>query len=387
MTRTTGTYETTSVAGENVKAFIPHPLPPARPRITVAGPLADGLRTAETNLSRLEAAGRMVPSLDWFVYAFVRKEAVISSQIEGTQASLTDLLTVEAEAPSTAAPEHIEEICNYLEALNYARRQLHRKGGLPLSTRLLNGAHRRLMSGSRGNQKQPGVIRRSQNWIGGTRPGNARFVPPPPHRVTDLLGQLEAYLNNDDKMPPLLRAGLAHAQFETIHPYLDGNGRVGRLLIALCLEDWGLLSEPLLYLSLFFKRHRQVYYERLGAIRTGGDWESWLAYFLEGVAVIADESVAMIGDLFAILNRDRDRYLRTDVATVTGARLFEQLAQHPIVTVKSTVRLCETTKPTAGKAITSLCEAGILEEISGRSRDRTYAYREYLDLLRQGTEV
>jgi len=188
-------------------------------------------------------------------------------------------------------------------------------------------------------------------------------------------------------MRPLLRAGMAHAQFETIHPYLDGNGRVGRLLIALCLEDWGLLSEPLLYLSLFFKRHRQEYYDRLGAIRTDGDWEGWLAYFLEGVAVVADESVALISDLFAILNRDRDRYLQTDAATVTGARLFENLARHPIVTVKSTVRLCGTTKPTAGKAITSLCVAGVLEEISGRSRDRTYAYREYLDLLREGTEV
>jgi len=179
MTRTTGTHETTSVAGESVKAFVPHPLPPARPRIAVSGALADGLRTAETSLSRLEAAGRMVPSLDRFVYAFVRKEAVISSQIEGTQASLTDLLTVEAGGPSAAAPEHVEEICNYLEALNYARRQLHRKGGLPLSTRLFNGAHKRLMSGTRGQPKQPGVIRRSQNWIG-HRTGSGARAPATP---------------------------------------------------------------------------------------------------------------------------------------------------------------------------------------------------------------
>lgn len=387
MTRKTGTYEVTSVAGENVKAFLPHPLPPSLPPIRIKGVLADGLQKAEANLARLEASGRMVPSLEWFVYAFVRKEAVISSQIEGTQASLTDLFTIEASAPSMAAPDHVEEICNYLDALNYSRGQLKRKGGLPLSTRLMNGAHKRLMTGTRGHQKQPGAVRRSQNWIGGTRPGNASFVPPPPHRVADLLGDLEKYLNTEDDLPPLMRAGLAHAQFESIHPYLDGNGRVGRLLIALCLENWNLLTEPLLYLSLFFKRHRTEYYERLGAIRTSGDWEGWLSYFLEGVAVIADESVNLIRDLFAILNQDRERYLQSAGATVTGVRLFEQLAQHPIVTTKSVAELCETTKPTAAKAIRSLGEAGILEETSGRVRDRTYAYQGYLDLLKVGTEI
>jgi Fic family protein len=387
MARESGTYETTSVAGENVRAFIPHPLPPARPAIRMAGEIADQLHAAETNLAKLEAAGRMVPSIDWFVYAFVRREAVISSQIEGTQASLDDLLSLEAEAPTSAPPEHIEEICNYLDALNYARLQLRNKGGLPLSVRLLNGTHKRLMSGTRGQHKEPGRIRRSQNWIGGTRPGNARFVPPPPHRVPDLLGQLEVYLNSGDTLPPLIRAGLGHAQFETIHPFLDGNGRVGRLLISLCLEDWGLLSEPLLYLSLFFKRHRQEYYDRLGAVRTRGDWEGWLVYFLEGVAVIADESVGLIRALFEIVNRDRSLYLESAQATVTGARLFENLSRNPIVTVKSAVRICDTTRPTAAKAIDSLCRTGILEETSGRKRDRTYAYRDYLSLLREGTEL
>ncbi len=252
MTRSTGTYETTSTAGEKVQAFVPHPLPPTKPSLTITGELANLCRTAETNLAKLDAAGRMVPSLDWFVYAFVRREAVISSQIEGTQASLADLLATEAEAHTTAAPEHVEEICNYLDALNYARSHLKKKSGLPLSARMFNGAHKRLMSGVRGGTKQPGKIRRSQNWIGGTRPGNARFVPPPPHHVADLLSQLESYLHTDDTLPPVIRAGLVHAQFETIHPYLDGNGRLGRLLITLCLEQWGSLSEPLLYLSLFF---------------------------------------------------------------------------------------------------------------------------------------
>ena len=387
MSRTTGTYETTSVAGENVRAFIPHPLPPTKPTLKLSRKATTQLHDAEAKLAALEAAGRMVPSLDWFVYSFVRKEAVISSQIEGTQASLDDLLATEAEARVDAAPEHVEEICNYLEALNYARGQLRRKKGLPLSVRLLNGAHKRLMTGVRGEHKQPGRTRRSQNWIGGTRPGNARFVPPPPQRLAELLTSLETYLNSRNGLPHLVRAGLAHAQFETIHPYLDGNGRVGRLLIALCLQDWGLLSEPLLYLSLFFKRHRDEYYTRLSAIRTDGDWEGWIAFFLEGVAVIASEATGLIGELFQITTRDRTIYLESGAATVVGARLFELLPRNPLVTTKWVMKACDTTPPTATKAIESLCEAGILEETSGRKRDRVYAYREYLALLREGTEL
>jgi Fic family protein len=387
MVRTTGTYELTSVAGENVRAFIPHPLPPAKPALKLAGDLASLLPKAESGLTALEAAGRMVPSLDWFVYSFVRKEAVISSQIEGTQASLDDLLAFEAEAPVEAPPEHVEEICNYLEALKYTQGQLRRKNGLPLSVRLLNGAHKRLMTGARGQHKQPGGIRKSQNWIGGTRPGNARFVPPPPHRVVDLLGDLENYLNSSNGLPPLVRAGLVHAQFETIHPYLDGNGRVGRLLIALCLEDWGLLTEPLLYLSLFFKRHRDEYYTRLGAIRTDGDWEGWIAYFLEGVEVISGEATALIRSLFDVTSRDRTVYLKSGGASIVGARLLELLPRNPLVTTKWVVKACDTTPPTATKAIESLCAAGILEETSGRKRDRVYAYRMYLDLLKEGTEL
>ncbi|MCB1151459.1 Fic family protein [bacterium] len=387
MPRIAGSYETTSVAGEAVQAFIPHPLPPTKPALKLSGDLAGCLQTAESALARLETAGRMAPSLDWFVYSFVRKEAVISSQIEGTQASLDDLLTAEADAPTDAAPEDVEEICNYLDALTYARAELRRPKGLPLSMRLLNGAHRRLLAGARGQNKSPGMVRRSQNWIGGTRPGNARFVPPPPHRIPDLLGGLERFLHAEPPLPPLVRAGLVHVQFETIHPYLDGNGRVGRLLIALCLEEWGLLSEPLLYLSLFFKQHRSEYYDRLERVRTKGDWEGWLEYFLEGVAVVADEAVELIRGLFELLERDRVRYLESKQATVTGARLFEELPRHPVVTVKSATDLCGTTKPTATKAILSLCAAGVLEETSGRKRDKTYAYGSYLRLLRTGTEV
>jgi Fic family protein len=387
MARAAGTYESSSVAGESVQAFVPHRLPPSRPVLKITGELAELLKTAGSALTGLEAAGRMVPSLDWFVYSFVRKEAVISSQIEGTQASLADLLTVEAEAPAGAPPEDIEEICNYLDALTYARDQLSQPKGLPLSMRLLNGAHRRLLAGVHGRNKSPGKLRKSQNWIGGTRPGNARFVPPPPHLLAGLLTDLECFLNEENGMPPLINVGLAHVQFETIHPYLDGNGRVGRLLIALCLEDWGLMTEPLLYLSHYFKAHRTEYYDRLDAVRTKGDWEGWLSYFLEGVAVVADEAVGLIGSLFDLLERDRGRYLESGRATVMGARLFEQLPRHPIVTVKSALRLCETTRPTAAKAIDSLCDTGILEETSGRKRDRTYTYTPYLELLQVGTEI
>jgi Fic family protein len=238
----------------------------------------------------------MVPSLDWFIYAFVRKEAVLSSQIEGTQATLVDLLTFEAqgtEEPSTPPNADIEEVCNYLEALTYSRTQIADPKGLPLSMRLLSETHQRLMRGVRGAEKLPGEVRRSQNWIGGSRPGNAAYVPPPPHALAEVLSAFEKYLHADDTLPPLVRAGLLHVQFETIHPYLGGNGRIGRLLVTLLLEHWKLVTKPLLYLSLYFKRHREDYYRRLTAVRVDGDWEGWLDFFLDGVATIADEAVGV----------------------------------------------------------------------------------------------
>ena len=232
----------------------------------------------------------MVPSMDWFIYAFVRKEAVISSQIEGTQATLVDLLTFEAtegDAAPAPASADVEEVCNYVDALHFARAQLADPRSPPLSMRTLNATHARLMRGVRGATKMPGEVRRSQNWIGGSRPGNAAYVPPPPHALGEMLGAFETYLHGDDSLPPLVRAGLLHVQFETIHPYLDGNGRIGRLLVTLLLEHWKLLTRPLLYLSLFFKRHREDYYRRLNAVRVDGDWEGWLDFFLDGVAAEA----------------------------------------------------------------------------------------------------
>ena len=390
MKRTTGRYERTSVGGEEVAAFIPQPLPPAKPPIVIDAALTQRVRVAEQALVRLELAGEMVPSLDWFIYAFVRKEAVLSSQIEGTQATLVDLLTFEAQeggvegAPPSA---DVEEVCNYLEALTFARAELAKPKGLPLSMRLLNKTHERLIRGVRGADKHPGEVRRSQNWIGGSRPGNAAYVPPPPHALGDVLGAFEKYMHGDDAMPPLVRAGLLHVQFETIHPYLDGNGRIGRLLVTLLLEHWKLLTKPLLYLSLYFKRHRADYYARLTAVRATGDWEGWLDFFLEGVATIAEEAVASARELFALVAADRARVLAHEGMSIVALRLFELLPRHPVVTVASVMKLVETTKPTAGRAIELLVTAGVLVETTGRKRDRSFVYRGYLDRLRVGTEL
>lgn len=386
MARTTGTVERSTVAGESVKAFIPHPLPPKDPPLDLGGEVGSLLTRASESVRRLELAGDLVPSVEWFVYAFVRKEAVLSAQIEGTQATLMDLFQVEAsgEAPVDA---DVEEVCGYIEALNFAWGHLGRADGLPLSTRLLSETHARLLSGARGAQKRPGEVRRSQNWIGGTRPGNAAFVPPPPHRLGVLLGDFERAIHDESELPPLIRVGLLHVQFETLHPYLDGNGRLGRLLITLLLRHWGLLTRPLLYLSLFFKRHRREYYRRLSAVREEGDWEGWLSFFLEGVTEVADEAVATARRLHVIVEQNRERLLARDDATVFSLRLFELLPEHPILTVNRTVELLNCSRPAAGKAVRILEAAGIVRPLDERKKNRTVVFEDYLAHLRQGTEV
>jgi Fic family protein len=386
MARNVGETRRSTVAGEAVAAFIPNPLPPADPPLALDA-LRETLSRAEHALSRLDLAGEMVPSLDWFIYAFVRKEAVVSSQIEGTEATLDDLLTFEATPEGTKPGADLEEVCNYLDALAWARRELARPKGLPLSMRLIHGVHRRLMKGVRGASKQPGEVRRSQNWVGGTRPSNAAYVPPPPEDVPRLLGELERYIHAEDSLSPLVRAGLVHVQFESIHPYLDGNGRVGRLLIALLLEHWKLLGAPLLYLSLHFKRRRPDYYRLLNEVRRAGDWEAWSKFFLEGVAEIAEESATTARDLYRLVSRDRDRVLTAKGSSLTAARLLEILPRHPVVTIPGVVKMLETTKPTATKSIELLETLGILRETTGRKRDRTYRYAAYLEHLRAGTEL
>lgn len=383
--RQIGEYELSTVAGEEVRAFIPYPLPPRDPPLDLGGDLEPLLVRAQEQLRLLELAGDLVPSVEWFIYAFVRKEAVLSAQIEGTQATLMDLLEVEAsgEAPANA---DVEEVCGYVDALSYSWEELGRDSGLPISMRLLSEAHRRLLRGARGVQKQPGEVRRSQNWIGGTRPGNARFVPPPPHRLGELLSQFERAVHDDSDLPPLIRIGLLHVQFETLHPYLDGNGRLGRLLVTLLLRHWRLLSRPLLYLSLFLKTHRQEYYHRLGAVRTEGDWEGWLAFFLEGVAVVAKEAVVTARRLHSIVDESRARLLERSDTTVLSLRLFELLPQHPILTVNRAVELLDCSRPAAAKALKVLEAADVLHAQDERKKNRAVVFGEYLTHLRQGTE-
>ena len=383
MPRTTGTYRVSRVGGaggEDVRAFVPAPLPPADPPLVLDDRLSALHAEAVTAVGKLGVAGAMVPSAQWFLYGFVRKEAVVSSEIEGTQATLQDVVTFEA-TKQAERPDDVRDICNYVDALTFARKEIASAKGLPLSTRLLCEAHKRLMRGVRGADKMPGEVRRSQNWIGGTRPGNARFVPPPPDIVPELMAQLEKWLHSDDALPPLVKAGLAHVQFETIHPFLDGNGRIGRLLITLLLEHWRLLKSPMLYFSLALKRRQQQYYEHLTAVRDGGDWEGWTAFYLECVREAADDGVRAAERLFALLGKDRARLIAHDSVTVPAVRLLDLLPSNPVVTLPLAIELLGVSKPTAIKAIEALEETGILKETSGKRRDRVYAYQKYLDVL------
>ncbi|MFN4838823.1 MAG: Fic family protein [Phycisphaerales bacterium] len=373
----------TRAGNEDVRAFVPVPLPPADPPLALDETLMALHAEAVTAVGKLSVAGAMVPSPQWFIYGFVRKEAVVSSEIEGTQATLQDVVTYEA-TKQAERPDDVREVCNYVDALTYARAEIAKPKGLPLSSRLLCEAHKLLMRGVRGADKQPGEIRRSQNWIGGTRPGNARFVPPPPEDVSALMAQLDKWLHSDDALPPLVKAGLAHVQFETIHPFLDGNGRIGRLLVTLLLEHWGLLKTPMLYLSLALKRRQQEYYARLSGVRTTGEWEAWTAFYLECVREAADDGVRAAEAIFTLVGKDRARLIKHDTVTVPAVRLLDLLPSNPVVTLPLAVELLDVSKPTAIKAIESLEKTGVLKETTGKRRDRVYAYQKYLDLLTGG---
>jgi Fic family protein len=383
MSRSTGSYRVSVLADETVRAFVPAPLPPAEPPLRLEGQLETACTRAMTAIARLEVAANLVPSMQWFLYGFVRKEAVLTSQIEGTEATLQDVLEFEA-TQRTDRADDVAEVCNYVEALDYARREIAKSKGLPLSTRLLCQAHRRLMKGSggrRGGDKKPGVIRTSQNWVGGTRPGNARFVPPPADAVPAALAQLDRWIHGRDPLPPLVKAGLAHVQFETIHPFLDGNGRIGRLLITLLLEHWGVMRSPILYLSHSFKRHQREYYDRLSAVRTDGDWEGWTRFYLSCVEQAAEDGVSVAQRIHALTSKDRGRLMSHRSATVAAIQLLDLLPSNPMVTVPKATRLLGGTAPTARKAVELLNGIGVLRETSGRKRDRVYAYHAYLQAL------
>jgi Fic family protein len=378
--RSTGTYVTTTTLGERVRAFVPRRLPPARPALTPESFEAD-IHAAELALARLAAVSGLVPSVEWLLYSAIRKEALLTSQIEGTQATLIDLFDDEA-GLDVANTDDVEEVGNYLRAFRLVRDHLHRPRGLPISVRLLRDAHRLLLAGARGSGKQPGELRRSQNWIGGSRPGNAVFVPPPAERVPELLADLEQFIHAPrPKLPPLVRIALVHAQFETIHPFLDGNGRIGRLLIAALLEQWDLLPQPLMYLSGYLKRHQREYYRLLAAVRTDGDWEAWITFFLEAVEAAATEAERAIVDIASLVSADRRRLLAAPRVGAVALRLFELLPVMPRFTIEQVRRTLETTFPTATLAVRLLEELGIVTELTGQKKNRSFSYGAYVELL------
>ena len=380
MNRTTGTYALNTTLGEPVRAFVPHALPPADPPL--APEVWHSLNAAAVMaLQRLSAVAGLVPSVDWLLYSAIRQEALLTSQIEGTQATLVDLFDDEA-GLAIGNTDDVEEVTNYLRAFQWVLGQLRSPTGLPISVRMLNEAHRLLLNGARGAGKQPGELRRSQNWIGGTRPGNAVFVPPPAEQVPRLLGDLERFIHADAvDLPPLVRVALVHAQFETIHPYLDGNGRIGRLLIAALLEHWHLLPEPLMYLSGYLKRHQAEYYRRLSAIRTDGDWEGWTRFFLEAVQCSAAQAEQAVVALASLVTSDRRRLLAHPKASPTAYRLFELLPTMPRITVDRVCHTLNTTFPTASAAIRLLEDLGVVTEMTGQRKNRTFSYLAYIDLL------
>lgn len=362
------------------RAFIPAPLPPDPP-VTLDDDMQQWLSKADRALGRLDGSIQTLPHPDLFVAMYVRKEAVLSSQIEGTQSSLQDLLAAEARIVSPDRPADVGEVINYVNAMNYG---LERLGTLPVSVRLIREIHERLMAGVRGQHLTPGELRTSQNWIGpgGSTLAEATFVPPPPHEVPGALGDLELFLHGKQPLPLLIQIGLAHAQFETIHPFLDGNGRVGRLLIAFLLCENEVLLKPVLYLSHYFKQHRQLYYECLQAVRDHGDWERWLAFFLQGVFEVSQQATETARRI--LLLREQHRQLITDQlgrTAANGHRVLEHLYRNPIVSVNTVQSLIETTYPAANNLVNELVKHGILHEMTGRKRNRRFIYREYINLF------
>lgn len=382
MPRITGTYMTSTTGGEAVKAFVPDRLPPATPDLDTA--CCAGNAAAEQALGRLDAMSGLVASAEWLIYSAIRKEALLTSQMEGTQATLTDLLDEESGLDVTSTTD-VSDVTNYLRAFEYVRGELNdSRGGLPISMRLLCGAHRILMDNVRGNQKQPGEIRDSQNWIGGTRPGNAIHVPPPHMDLPRLLGGLEHYIHDQaPSLPPLVRIALIHAQFETIHPFLDGNGRIGRLLIAALLEDWKLLPEPLLYVSGELKTHQAEYYRLLTNIRTQGDWESWVSFFLECTTDAAESAQRSIVEIASLIANDRRKVMAAENGTVQAIRLFEMLPTMPRFTTSFAAEKLAVTFPTASTAIKVLQDAGVLAKSTDGKRNQQFSYRGYIELLQR----
>jgi Fic family protein len=380
-----GTYEATSAGGEHVRAFIPAALPPV-PALVFEGDLQTTLEGAVLAIGRLDGVSARLPDKALFLYSYVRKEAVLSSQIEGTQSSLSDLLLFELDEAPGVPLDDVVEVSNYVAALEHGLTRL--REGFPLSNRLIREIHGVLLSRGRGSGKDPGEFRRSQNWIGGSRPGNAVFVPPPHIAVPDCMAALEQFLHAEgDGLPVLVRAALSHVQFETIHPFLDGNGRVGRLLITLLLCHAGVLHEPLLYLSLYLKQHRATYYELLDRVRRDGDWEGWLAFFLEGVRRTATGAVSTARELEALFQADRAQIEPKKRRASSALRVHEAIKTRPVTSMPEVCRITGLSFPAASSAMTMLVELGIARELTGKRRNRVFVYDRYMTILNREADT
>lgn len=391
MKRIAGKYVTQSVAGEQYRAYLPALLPPDPPLALDSG-LLQRMDQANRALGRLEGISQVWPNsghfLNQLLYQYVRKEAVLSSQIEGTQSSLSDLLLYELEETPGVPLDDVQEVSSYVTALSHGLTRLRQ--GFPLSLRLLREIHGILLGhghGGRGADKTPGEFRRSQNWLGGSRPGNAAFVPPPPDRLMDCLDPFEHFLHDEpEPMPSLIKAALAHVQFETIHPFLDGNGRLGRMLITLLLCHDKVLSEPSLYLSVYFKAHRPEYYDHLQRVRSDGDWEGWLRFFLTGITETATEAAQAAQKIWTLFDQDRRRIQEQGKIAGTALRVHDLLQQWPIISITAACKALGLTHPAVNKSLRKLEEMNIVREITGRQRNRLYLYESYMNILNKGQE-
>lgn len=372
-----------STAGERAEAYVPQALPPIPP--VQLERLYGRLEAANRAIGRLDGVASILPDTPLFLYMYVRKEALLSSQIEGTQSSLSELLLFESEDVPGVPLDDVQEVSNYIGAMNHGLNRI--REGFPLSLRLIREIHETLLSKGRRSTKQPGEFRRSQNWIGGTRPGNALFVPPPPERVMDLMAGLEEFIHADTpEIPFLVKAGLVHVQFETIHPFLDGNGRLGRLLITFLLCTHGILKEPILYLSLYFKSHRQQYYDLLQRVRDQGDWETWLEFFLDGITETSLQAADAAREILWLFEADRHRIEELGRPAASALRVHQMLQQKPLIVINEAAEKLKMSQPTVAKSIQHLEELGIVRETTGRQRGRRFVYSEYLNILNRGTE-
>ena len=378
-----GHYVTISTVDEEVRAFVPAPLPP-KPSIEWTPELRGKFDQALLALGRLDSISSFLPDISLFLYMYIRKEAVLSSMIEGTQSSLSDLLLFELDMEPGVPMNDVREVSNYVAALDHGLARLAE--GFPLSLRLIKEMHSILLAKGRGSEQAPGEFRGTQNWIGGTRPGNAAFVPPPAERVIECMGKLELFLHNrPEPTPALVKAALAHVQFETIHPFLDGNGRLGRLLITLLLCEEKVLREPMLYLSLYFKAHRRYYYELLDNVRLTGDWEAWLDFFAEAVIVTAPQAVETARQLVDLANKDCDKLGDLGRAASSAMRIHRAMMERPITTSGWLVKKTGITPATVNKCLVHLERLGIVRELTSRKRNRLFSYTGYVEIMNQGT--